>query len=128
MAKFRIYLPGSRRGLRYETLSVEQVERVEALAAGSLSKDSTVLEFQNASAREGVELMVREVTDPCAKDKVEVGECKWHSLAYEQLHGKLGTYFSPRDIGALKSIYLREHVVTRDDVDAILEGKVPEVD
>jgi len=126
--KSRIHLPGSGRAVRYETLTVEQVEKCEQLAAVALTKESTVLEFQNAAAREGVELMIREVSKPVAKAKLEAGEVTWEKVGAEQLHGKLGDYFTPKDINALKSIYLREHVVTKEEVDSILEGKVLEVD
>jgi hypothetical protein len=127
MAEFtQIHLAGkgySGRGVRYRVLPPDEIEHIEKVASGTLTKESTVYEFSSAVARMGIEQMVVEVTDPIEPGKQLNGQ-PWRKLSPEQAHNEWNKLFSTKDTQMLKRLYSREHAVTEEEVDRIMEGKV----
>lgn len=138
--RVRIHLTGrghSGRGLEYKILSMAEVDKVEQLARGDIEEGNTMLDFQYAVAKNGLEHMIVGYTDPITPErwaglpvKQEDGSEKaqaplaWITCGPAEVGAQLTSLFTARDVAALRTIYRREHVVTDEDVDLIMGGKV----
>lgn len=123
----QIHLTGragySGRAVRYRTLTAAQVERNEIEASKSVEKDSPAYVFVATVQKLGLEQMIVQVSEPVKPDKL--GEAAWRDVSPEQLIGDgWKALFTVKDTEVLKRLYNDEYYVTKDEVDAILSGKV----
>ena len=116
----------SGRAVRIVTLTPDQVDHNEKVAAEGLGKEATVYEFSNVATRLGLEQMVVEMTEPVSPEALS-GE-PWRKVTAKELNAEWSTLFTSKDTTMLKRIYAREHVVTEAEVDMIMSGKVLVVD
>jgi hypothetical protein len=112
----------SGRAVRYVTLNDEQVEHIELEAAREIGKEGTNLDMWARVQRMGMELMVKQVSDPCSRE--DLPKASWKAVTPAVLHGSWRTLFTNKDTKILKRAYDEEHEVTRSDLDAIMAGKV----
>ena len=113
----------SKRGVRYEILTMSDVEAADLAAGKECTPNSLQSEFQAKSERNGMEMMVRAVTEkPCTPEELQT--TKWVTLNPAVLHESWSKHFNLKDTIALKAIYRKEHSLTQSEVDEIMEKKV----
>ena len=121
---FQVHLVGrgwSGRAVRVETLTSTQIEANEVIAASETTKDSIVMEYQNKIERLGMEVMIKEISEPTAKGATPEG---WKKVTPQDLALSMSKYFTAKDMSTLKALYRAEHSVSQAEVDAILESKI----
>ncbi len=121
---FQIHLVGrgwSGRAVRVEPLTAAEIETAELTAATEITKDSLQLEYQNKVERLGMEVMIKEISEPAAKGATPEG---WKKVTPQDLALGMSKYFTAKDMSTLKALYRSEHSVSQAEVDAILESKI----
>lgn len=123
-----LFLP-SGRGVRYEVLDADEVERIDAAAAAEISEGTTAVEYTRTVSNIGVRAMLRAVTtvNGLLEEKAQE-EATWRPTTAQELDldDKFKALFSSRDAAMLRAIYQRHHIVTEEDVKRIM-GKEREV-
>jgi hypothetical protein len=122
---FQIHLVGkgwSGRAVRLDTLTYTELEAAEVTAAREITKDSLNVEYSNKVIRLGIEMMIKEYSNPVAKDAVSTAT--WHKADPAELSLSMGKIFTAKDMATLKAVFSSEHSVSQADVDAILESKI----
>jgi hypothetical protein len=94
------------------------VEAAELAAAKQVTPQSLQSEFNSIVEKEGIEMMVREVSEPGENPQ------KWKKVNAELLHGEWKKFFGLKDTIALKAVYRKEHNITEKELEAIMEKKV----
>ena len=79
------------------------------------------MEYQNKIERLGMEMMIKEVSEPCKKGETPTS---WTKVTPQDLSLGMGKYFTAKDMSTLKALYRAEHSVSQAEVDAILESKI----
>lgn len=115
----------SKRGVRYEVLTMSDVEAADTDAGKSCTPESLQSEFQSKSERNGMEMMIRAVTEkPCSAEDIQTAS--WKEVDARYLHDNWSKYFNLKDTIFLKALYRKEHSLTQKEVDDIM-GKVVEL-
>jgi hypothetical protein len=113
----------SQRGVRYEVLSMSDIDAADLAAGRECTKDSLQSEFLSKSQRYGMEMMVREVTEkPCTPEELQAA--KWKPVNAEYLRDNWSKHFNLKDTIALKAIFRKEHSLTEDEVNEIMGKQV----
>lgn len=114
----------SGRGVRVEFLDPSQCESLLVANAKLLGPEGTMVDLQVAAQRDGVRLMIREVTVDAGLS--ELGGAKWKSVSLADKPEEYKSYFNAKDDKILTRLYREFHEVTEDEVAAI-SGKALEV-
>jgi hypothetical protein len=124
-----IHLTGkgmSGRLVRYRVLTFPEVQHNETQVARGLTKDTTKAEYDAMLNDLGREQMVVAVSEPVTPEKRL--EAKWRQVDPTTLTLEWNKLFTTRDTAALRMLYDREHTVTTSDIEAIMAGKVEELE
>lgn len=133
--KFQIHLSGpgfSGRAVRYRTLEIEEIDRVEILVASSPEVRSgiSLIGWNQLVAKESVPLMLVAMTEPVAEK--DLPTARWTPCSPEMFQAESGDglkkFFTTKDIRFLRDLYTREHEIGKSEVDKMLAGKAPIVD
>lgn len=112
----------SGRAVRLRELDPMEVEANLTATAKLVGPEATIVELKKVEWRNGVKLMVAQMTDPCDDPFVE--GVKWKKITGGMLDD-LGTYFKAKDILALEAIYREYHEVVPAELEAITGKAVP---
>lgn len=129
------FLPGGR-GVRYEILPTDMVEKILATAFAKLTADGgnpSALELQRLATRNGARAMVKQVTKSLCRSAADQTAAKadpaaWRTItdaeyAVDEEWAKL---FGTKEEQLLSQVYDREHNVSQAEVNDVL-GKATEV-
>lgn len=112
----------SMRAVRVRELDPIEVEENLKAAAKLVSSEASVLELKKTEWRNGIKLMVVEVSEPCADPNVE--GVKWKKVKPMDLED-LGSVFKSKDVQALEAIYRDMNEVMPGELEAIVGKGLP---
>jgi len=112
----------SGRAVRVRELDPLDVEKNLTAAAKTVGANATVIELKKTEWRNGVKLMIAELSEPC-EDPL-AANVKWKKVDLATLED-LGSLFKVKDVLALEQIYRESYEVTQTDLDAITGKALP---
>lgn len=111
----------SGRGVRVEVLTTAAREAIFESAAKDVGPEATMLDLRRREDRSGICAFVVAVSEKTGfKTKDELVGAAWKNVSAEHLEGKLGDYFTTKDVAALITIFRKLHDVTQKEIDDIL--------
>lgn len=122
--QFDIQLP-SGRWARYQLLETSEIENNEKVAAQTAEKDVSAVEYNATVERFGLQQMVLAHTGKIAKGTRPKPE-EWTTPKGNELVAAWP--FNAKDTAMLKGVYRSEHVALKDELEAIMAGKVAVLD
>lgn len=127
MGLFQVHLAGkgcSNRGVRFKTLSPDEVEKVNVDAAKLVGTEATIVELKKRVWAMGVRRMVQEYSDPALSEEgLQAKGIKWKKTSVQELDEKIATIFEAKDCAYLEALYRQYHEITEPELQA-LSGKV----
>ena len=128
--RLHLFGPGhSGRAIRYRVLTPDEVEKAEQLAEADVNESTTVLALDKAVVREGLHMMIREVSEPVKPEALPALTAEqWRKVDPRALSTDWPKLFTAKDTKLLQRLYRREHLVTEADLDKLMSGKVRETD
>lgn len=119
---YQTHLKGHRmsgRVVRYRILSTKEIDDIERVCLKSATKDTTTVEYNADVITTAMRAMLVAVSDPCAS----IDQAKnWRDLDAATLAGEWDKLFTQKDAKALKGLYVKEHVVTEQELNDIMGG------
>lgn len=115
----------SGRAVRCRELDPSEVEKNLTDSAKVVGQEATIIELKKAEWRNGIKMMVVEVSDPCT-DPMDPS-VKWKKLNPAMLEN-LGDYFKVKDVLMLESIYREYNEVLPTELNIIMGGAKPVAD
>ena len=112
----------SGRAVRVRELDPIEVEENLKAAAKLVPAEATVLELKKTEWRNGIKLMVVEVSDKCEDPMAP--DVKWRKVTPVDLED-LGQYFKTKDVAVLEAIYRESNEVIPSELDAITGKALP---
>jgi hypothetical protein len=110
----------SRRAVRIEPLTSTEIDENEKNEAANITETTKNAEFNAAVAALGMRRMIQAVSEPTNEPKT----AKFEDVSLAVLVQNWGKWFNAKDSALLRAIYLQEHTVTNEDLEAITSGKV----
>lgn len=120
------HLKGKRmcgRAVRVEAIDSADIDANLTAAAKLAGKEATVLEIKKIEWRNGVKLLVKEISEPC-EDVFKLEAKQWKKVTPGLLDDLRG-YFGAKDMQFLEALFREYHDIDQAELDAIMGKAVP---
>lgn len=119
---YELHLKGHRmsgRAVKYRILSSTQIEEIERTSLKAATKETSVVEYNADVIQTATRAMIVAVSEPVKSlDEVK----NWQPMDAATLAMKWHELFTHKDATVLRRTYSKEHVVTEQELEAIMGG------